>query len=211
MAFWKRTGDPQAELRAEYHELRRNAEKTAMPADRARLQNQAGDIALRLGDDVGAMVAFGDALDLYVRDHHYDAARAVGRKLLRVRPRTVRARSTLAWLAIAQDLPADARAALDDYVGALRADGQREIAVKHLTAMASATPDAGLRTAIAEYLMSLDAAQAADAVLGRVHAEAAGEKEPLTDDEMRVCWEEALDTLVSPDPNATAAKNETRT
>lgn len=199
MAFWKRSaGDPEAAARAEYRALRERAEKAALPADRARLLNLAGDAALSVGDEAGAMAVLGDALDLYLRDQQYHPARAVARKLLRVRASTVRVRSTLAWLAVAHDLPADARIALDLYVGSLQEQSQREHAVKHLTTMAEATRDRELRTAIAEHLTSLGARDAADEVLERLRAEEAGDVPLRDDEEIRAVWQDALERLVSP-------------
>lgn len=199
MPFWKRSNaDPEAAIRAEYRAVREQARHAPLLVDRARFQNQAGDLALQLRDEVGAMEAWGEALDLFLRDHHHHAARAVARKLLRVRPKTLRVRSTLAWLAIAQDLPADARVSLDMYVTALRDDGQKEQAVQHLVAMSGATPDRDLRAVIADHLRSLDADQAADAIVARLDAEAAGEMEPISDEELRARWEDALAKLVSP-------------
>lgn len=200
MAFWKRSasGDPQAAARAEYRALRGQAETAPLPADRARLLNLAGDIALSIGDVDGGMSALGDALDLYLRDHQYHPARAVARKLLRVRANTVRVRSTLAWLAIAHEMPADAMVALDLYMLSLQSDLEREHAVRHLTTMAGATRDEELRNALAEHLTTLGASDAADAIRDRLHAEAEGEIEVLSDAEIRACREDAIERLVSP-------------
>lgn len=200
MAFWKRSSsdDPHAAARAEYRTLREQAEREVLPGDRARLLNLAGDIALSVGDKDGAMTALGDALDLYLRDHQYHPARAVARKLLRVRENTVRVRSTLAWLAIAHDMPTDARVALDLYMVSLETEREREHAVTHLTAMSGATRDRELRGAIADHLTSLGARDAAELIRGRLRAEADGAFEPLSDDRLRAAWENALDRLVSP-------------
>lgn len=200
MPFWKRSSptDHEAVARAEYQALRGQAAKAGLPADRARLLNLAGDIALSIGDVDGGMTALGEALDLYLRDHQYHPARAVARKLLRVRANTVRVRSTLAWLAIAHEIPADAIVALDLYMHALQTEQERQHAVAHLSTMAGATDDRALRTAIAEHLRTLDALDEADRVRERLRAEAAGEIEVLSQAELRACREDAIERLVSP-------------
>lgn len=198
MAFWRRKKDPLAGRRGEFEELKREARRAPLPSDRAHLLNLAGDIALELGDDDGAMSVLGEALDVYLYDRDYRAARAIGRKLLRVRSGTVRVRSTLAWLAIAQDLPEDARVALDLYVTSIRTDADRQFAVKHLTAMAEATDDIGLRREIAEHLTGLGHPDAARAITERLAAEADGSLRIPSQEEVHAKWEEALARLVSP-------------
>ena len=190
--------DPRAGMRSELADLRAQARREPLPTDRARLLNLAGDIALSLGDDEEALIVLGEALDVYLRDRDYHAARAIARKLLRVRASTVRVRSTLAWLAIAQDLPADARVALDLYVTSLKTDGDRQFAVKHLTAMAEATDDRELRAAIADHLLAIAHTDASRGISERLAAEARGEQAPPTPAETRARWEDALGRLVSP-------------
>ena len=203
MAFWNRAPkDPAEAQRAQYRELLAQANRAPLPADKARLLNLAGDVALAGGDQKGAMSALGDALDLYLRDHQYHPARAVARKLLRVRENTVRVRSTLAWLAIAHDLPDDAKVAIDLYVSSLRLPGEQDFAVRHLTAMAGATRDRALRGAIAQHLAELGAAHAATGVRERLEAEEKGTQSQLSDTEIRANWKDALDKLVSPESPA---------
>lgn len=198
--FWKRlfSSDPQAAARSEYQQLLAQARKAAMPTDRARLLNLAGDLAIGLNDADGALAAFGEALDVYLRDRDYHSARAIARKLLRFRSDTVRVRSTLAWLAIAQDLPGDARVALDLYVTSLKAEGERTHAIRHLTAMSKATQDEDVRLTIAEHLDSLEADDAAREIRTRLAEEDAGNLAPPTRQAARARWEEALDSLISP-------------
>ncbi|HEX6588933.1 MAG TPA: hypothetical protein VF039_07920 [Longimicrobiales bacterium] len=200
MSFWKRlfATDAAATARGEYQQLLAQARKATLPTDRARLLNVAGDLALSTGAEDDALLAFSDALDIFLRDRDYHAARAVARKLLRFRANTVRVRSTLAWLAIAQDLPADARIALDLYVTSLKAQGERDWAVRHLSMMSRATRDTDLREAIAEHLESLDARQPAAELRARLSAEADGSMEPPTDQAVRARLEEALERLISP-------------
>lgn len=190
--------DPEAGVRAEFDHLRAQARKAPLPTDRARLLNLAGDLALTVGDDEGALAVLGEALDVYLRDRDYHSARAIARKLLRVRSSTVRVRSTLAWLAIAQDLPADARVALDLYVTSLKTESDRAFAVKHLVAMADATSDRDLRAAIADHLLAIAHTDASTAITDRLKAEERGERAPPSDAETRARWAEALDRLVSP-------------
>ena len=199
MAFWKRKKDPQKGRRGEFEGLKREARKAPLPSDRAHLLNMAGDIALEIGDDAGAMSVLGEALDVYLHDRDYRAARAIGRKLLRVRSGTVRVRSTLTWLAIAQDMPEDARVALDLYVTSIKSDADRAFAVKHLTAMSEATDDPGLRREIAEHLAGIGQEDAARAITDRLQAEAEGRAAPPSPERVREKWEEALARLVSPE------------
>lgn len=205
MSFWQKLfgTDPATATRNEYQQLLVQARKATLPMDRARLLNLAGDLALSLGDEKGALTTMSEALDVYLRDRDYHSARAIARKLLRFRSSTVRVRSTLAWLAIAQDLPHDALVALDLYVNALRMPMERDFAVKHLSAMSKATRDVDLRVAIAHYLDGLDAQQAAQDVRTRLDAEADGTLEPPNDQAVRARWEEALERLISPVPAGT--------
>lgn len=200
MSFLKRifATDSKAGARSEYLSLREQARRAPLPTDRARLLNLAGDLALSLGDDEGALAVLGEALDVYLHDRDYHSARAIARKLLRVRSSTVRVRSTLAWLAIAQDLPADARVALDLYVTSLKTDPERQFAVKHLTAMSEATDDRNLRAAIADHLLAIAHTDASKSITDRLAAEARGEAEPPSATETRARWEEALARMVSP-------------
>lgn len=200
MSFWKRlfSADAGSSARAEYQQLLAQARKAPLPTDRARMLNLAGDLALSAGDEDGALAALSEALDIFLRDRDYHSARAVARKLLRFRANTVRVRSTLAWLAIAQDLPGDARIALDLYVTSLKAEGEREWAVRHLSSMARATRDTELRTAIAEHLESLEARQQAAELRARLDAEADGSMELPTDQAVRARLDEALERLISP-------------
>lgn len=200
MSFWKRlfSADAGSSARAEYQQLVAQARKAPLPTDRARMLNLAGDFALSAGDEDGALAALSEALDIFLRDRDYHSARAVARKLLRFRANTVRVRSTLAWLAIAQDLPGDARIALDLYVTSLKADGEREWAVRHLSSMARATRDTELRTAIAEHLESLEARQQAAELRARLDAEADGSMELPTEQSVRARLDEALERLISP-------------
>ena len=202
MSFWKRlfSSDAASSARTEYQQLLAQARKAPLPTDRARMLNLAGDLALSTGDTDGALAALSEALDIFLRDRDYHSARAVARKLLRFRANTVRVRSTLAWLAIAQDLPGDARVALDLYVTSLKAQGERDWAIRHLSMMARATRDTGLRDAIAEHLEALDARQQAAEVRTRLAAEADGTMEAPTEQAVRARLEEAVERLISPAP-----------
>ena len=201
MSFLKRffTRDASASMRGEYEHLLAQARKSPVATDRARLLNLAGDLALNLGDDKGALAALGEALDVHLRDRDYHSARAVARKLLRVRSSTIRVRSTLAWLAIAQDLPSDARVALDLYVTSLKTESDREFAIRHLTTMVHATDDRALRASIADHLALLGHEDDAKAITDRLAAEERGETAPPGEADVRARWEEALARMVSPD------------
>ena len=77
------------------------------------------------------------------------------RKLLRVSPNSVRARCTLAWLAIGKGMLSDAQKEISDYVLAAQRAKRKDMAASQLRLMAGATYHGGLLDVIADYLVEL--------------------------------------------------------
>jgi len=173
-------------FRAQIKALDREA-LAAPPERRARLHNQIGDLCVREGEYARALRRYGRAIDAYVEAGHLDAAPALCQKVIRLAPEVVRTRATLAALLLANGLDAEAEEQIEAYVRAARAAEQEALAARRLRLMAAATASEHVRLTVGEYLLELDAPQAADEVIGAVLAERNGLRDaPPADDEARV-------------------------
>ncbi|MGH7481899.1 MAG: hypothetical protein ACRELV_07055 [Longimicrobiales bacterium] len=172
------------------------------PEDQAPLFNRAGDLCAQCDRREIALGFYDRAIDGFLRAQRYELARALCRKLVRLEPHIVRARSTLAWLAIRGERRADAEHEVEDYVDAALAAFVEDLAAKHLIAMEKATADAHLRESIALQLISLGAHRAADVLLRSLYAERNGGRPRRHGVEARRSWERALDQaiLAKPEP-----------
>lgn len=165
--------------------------QTASVDRRAQLYNQAGELCLKEGQYMRSLQFFGHAIDSYLESGHFDAAPALCRKVIRISPEVIRARSTLASIFLAKGMYDDAERHITDYVHAAEAAEQEELAVKRLRLMAAATESHSVRMLVGEYLMELGDSRAADQVFGSVFAERNGLRKPLpADEELR--WERLL-------------------
>lgn len=101
------------------------------------------------------------------------------RKAIDLDPSVLRARCTLAFLSLGKDLlylpfegaEGAARAEIERYVEAARAQGKEVYAAKRLSSMAGVTDDHRVREMIGEYLLELGDTSGADRVFGAVYAE----------------------------------------
>lgn len=130
--------------------------------------NRAGNLCVEAGEPARALGYYGQAIDAYLESGRFSAAEVLCRKVLEIAPRAVRARCTLAWLALGKGHHAGSRTQIEQYVAAAERAGQHAFASKQLLMMAEATTDADLRETIAERLLQLDAAEEADRVFGLV-------------------------------------------
>lgn len=148
--------DADAELDGQLRQLEQEAQH-ALPGFGAHFLNRAGDLCLQAGKLDRGLGYLGEAIDMYLRAGRWDAAGAVCRKLLRLSPGAVRARCTLAWLAIGKRLGGDAQAQIRDYVQAVHRGGARtmELARKQLALMAEAVSDEGVLELIGAELSRL--------------------------------------------------------
>ena len=126
---------------------------------------QAGDLALSSGQRRRALGYYGRAIDTYLSGARYDAAAAVCRRVLRVEPRAVRTRATLAWIALGRGVHSNARREIEEYVRAALRAGEEQRAARQLALMAQATLDPDLRRVVAELLGRLGAVKEAERVI----------------------------------------------
>ncbi|MFO7893392.1 MAG: hypothetical protein R6U63_06660 [Longimicrobiales bacterium] len=143
----------------------------ALPGFDAQFFNRAGDLCADAGENQRALAYYGRAIDAYLRAGRYNAAGAVCRKLLRISPGSVRARSTLAWLSIGKGLLSDAQREIDEYVEAAVAADQVDLARKQIRMMADATYNQELRVLLADHLHKLDDSETAERIMGTDPAE----------------------------------------
>lgn len=160
--------------------------------------NRAGDLCAQAGQRARALSYYGRAIDSYLEGGRFDAAGGVCRKLLRISPDAVRARCTLAWLAIGKGLAGDATREMTQYVRAASQAGQGKIARKQLHLMAQATPGPALHRLIAELLLELGDETGAERLL-QAAGDGEGEEETLPADQ-EVHWARVLRAaLMGPD------------
>jgi hypothetical protein len=150
-----------------------------------------GDLCLERERRDHAVFHYGRGVDSHLKTGHFLSAAALCRKMIKLTPEVVRARCTLAFLALGDGLIADAERQIADYVRAAAQAGTEELAVKRLRLMASATDEHEIRLLLGEYLVSLGDAQAADEVYGAVFAEQNGLR-PSPREDQRERWARLL-------------------
>jgi tetratricopeptide (TPR) repeat protein len=147
-------------------ELAARARENLSPEQRARLMNVAGDLCYEQGQQERALLYFDAAIDLYLSAAQFSAGAAICEKLLRLNPRIVRARCTLAWLAIARGLDDDATRRVEEYGEAALRLERPVIAQRQLRAMAEEVDSESVLEAIAHALLKLGDSVSADRVFG---------------------------------------------
>src|SRR5690606_31005227 len=103
----------------------------------------------------------------------------------------VRARCTLAWLAIGKGIRSETEEEISDYVRAAQRAGKEGLAARQLLMMAEAATRIELRERLAEHLLEIGADEDADRVLGAVFAERNGLRAPAPQDEGKL-WAKLL-------------------
>ena len=190
-------------LEADLARLEQEAEE-ATPDYVALLYSRAGDLCVQEGDRKRALSYYGSAIDAFLDVGYYDSAAALCRRVIELSPRVVRARGTLAFLALGEGLQylpfrgrleENARNAIAEYVEAARKAGVEDLAVKRLAIMAESTDNPEIREMIGSYLLELGDAKAADRVLGEVYAERNQVGKPREGDQ-RKRWAGAMRTSV---------------
>ena len=137
---------------------------TTPPGFRGQHLNRAGDLCAGAGDTGRAVRLWGQAIDSYLLAARPEAAAAMCRKVIRKKPDVVRARRTLALLAVGRGHLQDAIGYVQGYVDAARAEGDRALAVKQLGVMAEATPEPEFRRHVVKLLRELGDDAAADRI-----------------------------------------------
>lgn len=185
-------GDAEAQARLE-RELASLEEqiRTASPGYETQFLNRAGNLCVEAGLPKRALSYFGRAIDAYLESGRFSAAEVLCRKVLRIAPEAVRARCTLAWLAIGKGIRTETEEEISDYVKAAQRAGMEGLAARQLVMMAEAAPRAELRERLAEHLLEIGAEDDADRVLGSVYAERNGLRPPPPQDEGKL-WAKLL-------------------
>jgi tetratricopeptide (TPR) repeat protein len=140
------------------------------PEQRARLMNMAGDLCVEAGQRERALLYFDACIDMYLSAGRFAAAAGICEKLVEINPQVVRARCTLAWLAIARGLDDEVQRRIEDYGEAALRLERPGIAQQQLRAMADEVDGEGALEAIAHALLQLGDAVSADRVFGLTHA-----------------------------------------
>lgn len=156
----------QASLSAMLRSMEARAKQAEYPDQRARILNLAGDLCFDAGERERSLGYYGRAIDIHVAHHEYAAAVAICQKIVRLTPEVVRARCTLAWMAIARGLIQEAQTRISDYTHAAENAGQARLARAHLLMMAEVIENRDLLLTIAEALIELGDGENADRVYG---------------------------------------------
>lgn len=162
----EKPGISQSSLTAMLRSMEARANAADYPDQKARILNLAGDLCFDAGERERALGYYGRAIDLHVAHDQYHAAVSICQKIVRLTPEVVRARCTLAWMAIARGLIQEAQARINEYKSAAESKGQTRIARAHLLMMAEVIEDRDLLVTIAESLIELGDAENADRVYG---------------------------------------------
>ena len=185
-----REGSLSPGLEQELKLLERQA-REASPGYETQFLNRAGNVCVEAGQPQRALGYYGRAIDAYLESGRFSAAEVVCKKLLRMAPDAVRARCTLAWLAIGKGYRAGTDEELADYVRAAQKAGTEALAAKQLRMMAEAASSPELRELLGEHLLDLGDPEGAEAVLAEVYAERNGLRPPSIADEGKL-WGKLL-------------------
>lgn len=156
----------QASLSSMLRSMEARVKETDYPDQKARILNLAGDLCFDAHERERALEYYGRAIDIHISHHEYAAAVSICQKIVRLTPEVVRARCTLAWMAIARGLVTEAQNRVAEYRDAAESAGQARLARAHLLMMAEVIDDRELLVTIAESLIELGDAENADRVYG---------------------------------------------
>jgi hypothetical protein len=138
---------------------------TTEPPLRAHLWSEAGDLCAFAARPALASRYYGRSVDAYLLAEKRDMAAALCRKIVSVDPAVVRARYTLALLAVADPSLGEAGAEIEQYIDAAERAGVRELLIPHLRFLARIADQEGLIYDIAHHLQRLGDAEGAEAAL----------------------------------------------
>ncbi|MBR9991076.1 MAG: hypothetical protein KFH98_15045 [Gemmatimonadetes bacterium] len=169
MVFQKRR--PTVDLERRIESLQVEALQCMIPGEAATPLNQAGDLLMRSGDPAGALELYGQAVDSLVEADRFEAAIGLCNKIIRTVPNVVRARCTLAWLAIGAGFTGELSNRVGDYVSAAEACGRETIAQRHVRQMADVVEIHDVRIMLGEYLIHLGDDCAANDLFGQIYSE----------------------------------------
>lgn len=155
-----------AEISWRLRDLEERARKAQFGED-AYLFNEAGDLCV-LGDrEFDARRYFGQSINCFLDLGRYDVAHAIARKMLRHYPEVLRARCTLAWIAIGRGIRPEVKRRLHEYTDAARDVGMERPLVRELGWMSDVVADRDLLVEMGEWLLDAGADREANRVFGR--------------------------------------------
>lgn len=156
-------------LEESLQELATQMRQEMEPEQRARLMNVAGDLCYEAGQRERGLLYFDAAIDLYLAAGQFAASASICEKLVRANPQIVRARCTLAWLAIARGLDDEAVRRVEEYGEAALRLERPTVAQRQLRAMAEETQSESVLEGIAHALLKLGDPVSADRIFGFTH------------------------------------------
>jgi tetratricopeptide (TPR) repeat protein len=175
--------------------MERRADSSLFPTERARILNLAGDLCFDAGQRERALVYYDQAIDIYLALGMYASVAAVCQKLVRLSPSVVRARCTLAWMAIARGQAREARERIAEYASAALPQEDHRLARGHLRMMTEVVDTAEVLEAVGDALRILGDARGAE----RAYAAAMGadmDTRKLPDEPERR-WEVVIDRMMT--------------
>jgi tetratricopeptide (TPR) repeat protein len=175
--------------------MERRADNSLFPTERARILNLAGDLCFDAGQRDRALIYYDQAIDIYLALGMYASVAAVCQKLVRLSPSVVRARCTLAWMAIARGQAREARERIADYANAAMPLKDHRLARGHLRMMAEVADSPDVLGAVADGLKLLGDTRGAQ----RAEAAASGselQSRKLPQEPERR-WELVIDRMMS--------------
>lgn len=164
-------GPDAKEVRRLVETLQVAALQSTFPGDAAAPLNKAGDLLLQSGDLRGALELYGSAVDSMIEADRQEAAAALCRKIIRTAPDVVRARCTLAWLAIGAGFSGELATRLVEYIAAAEGSGRQDFARQEVRRMGERSSPHGIRLILGEFMLALGDDAAADELLGAVYRE----------------------------------------
>ncbi len=171
--------------------------KVVFPDERARIFNLAGDLCFDSGSRERALGYYGRAIDVLLAASQIDAAVGVCRKIVRLTPEVVRARCTLAWMALGQGVIREAKQRIADYARAASCAGQEQTASRHLRLMTDIAASEEILESLAEALLEIGDDVGADRAFGAAAGHSDG-RSAISDSQAR--WEAVVRVLAGNDP-----------
>jgi tetratricopeptide (TPR) repeat protein len=132
-----------------------SASRRCGPTERARILNLAGDLCFDANQRERALIYYDQAIDIYLALGMYASVAAVCQKLVRLSPSVVRARCTLAWMAIARGQAREARERIAEYASPAVPQTDHSLARGHLRMMAEVADSPDVLQAVADALSLL--------------------------------------------------------
>lgn len=199
MAFRHADGiDALIDLASVLPAMEARAAQSAQPDERARILNLAGDLCFDGGQRERALQYYDRSIDTYLSAGLYAAAVAVCQKVVRLTPEVIRARCTLAWMAIARGMLDEARERIRDYAEAATRMSDARLAWGHLRMMAEVCESQEVLETVAEALLRLGDVRGADRVYGAAYGSPLDRKLP---EEPTQRWSVVMDRIRTPRRN----------